>query len=83
MKQVSVINLDDPAGKTVGRRRRPINPLATADGLQEFINEQFKESGHRLLYRMKEKTHREKDRADLQFLRENYAEEIFGRGDQV
>ena len=33
----------------------------------------------RLLYRMKEKTHREKDRADLQFLRENYAEEIFGK----
>ncbi|MDA0767403.1 MAG: hypothetical protein O3A87_06190 [Verrucomicrobia bacterium] len=32
----------------------------------------------RLLYRMKENTHREKDRADLQFLRENYAEEIFG-----
>jgi hypothetical protein len=27
---------------------------------------------------MKEKTHREKDRADLQFLRENHAEEIFG-----
>jgi hypothetical protein len=48
MKQVNVINLDDPAGKTVGRRRRPINPLAAADGLQEFINEQFKESGHRL-----------------------------------
>ena len=37
----------------------------------------------RLLYRMKEKTHREKDRADLQFLRENYAEEIFGSDDQV
>lgn len=36
----------------------------------------------RLLYRMKEKTHREKDRADLQFLRENYAEEIFGNGDR-
>jgi hypothetical protein len=36
----------------------------------------------RLLYRMKEKTHREKDRADLQFLRENYADEIFGNGDQ-
>ena len=35
----------------------------------------------RLLYRMKEKTYREKDRADLQFLRENYAEEIFGKGD--
>ncbi len=30
----------------------------------------------RLLYRMKEKTHREKDRADLLFLRENYADEI-------
>ena len=30
----------------------------------------------RLLYRMKENTHREKDRADLLFLRENYAEEI-------
>lgn len=32
----------------------------------------------RLLYRMKEKTHREKDRADLLFLRTHYAEEIFG-----
>lgn len=30
----------------------------------------------RLLYRMKENTHREKDRADLLFLREHYAEEI-------
>ncbi len=28
MKQVSVINIDDPAGKTVGRRRPP-NPLCT------------------------------------------------------
>ncbi len=28
MKQVSVINLDDPAGKTVGRRRPP-NHLCT------------------------------------------------------
>lgn len=27
MKQVSVINIDDPAGKTVGRRHRPVNPL--------------------------------------------------------
>lgn len=33
----------------------------------------------RLLYRMKEKTHREKDRADLLFLRTHYAEEIFGK----
>ncbi len=30
----------------------------------------------RILYRMKKNTHREKDRADLLFLRENYAEEI-------
>ncbi len=30
----------------------------------------------RLLYRMKKDTHREKDRAYLLFLRENYAEEI-------
>ena len=30
----------------------------------------------RLLYRMKENTHREKDRADLLFLREHYADEI-------
>lgn len=32
----------------------------------------------RLLYRMKKNTHREKDRADLLFLRNNYAEEIAG-----
>lgn len=28
---------------------------------------------------MKETTHREKDRADLLFLRTHYAEEIFGK----
>jgi hypothetical protein len=28
MKQVNVINIDDPAGKTVGRRRPP-DPLCT------------------------------------------------------
>ena len=37
----------------------------------------------RLLYRMKKKTCREKDRTDLQFLRENSAEEIFGKDDKV
>jgi hypothetical protein len=47
MKPVSVINIDDPVGKTVGRRRPPTDPLLAADGLQEFVNEQFKESGHR------------------------------------
>lgn len=32
----------------------------------------------KMLYKMKELTYREKDRGDLQFLRENYAAEIFG-----
>lgn len=32
----------------------------------------------RLLWRMKEKTHREKDAADLLFLRQQYGDEIFG-----
>lgn len=35
----------------------------------------------RMLYRMKVNTHREKDRADLLFLREHYAEEIFRQAD--
>lgn len=48
MDQVSVINIDDPAGKTVGRRQRPVNPLAVTDGLQRFINDQLKETGYRL-----------------------------------
>lgn len=34
----------------------------------------------RLLWRMKEKTHREKDAPDLLFLRQQYADEIFGSG---
>jgi hypothetical protein len=34
----------------------------------------------RLLWRMKEKTHREKDAPDLLFLRQQYGEEIFGPG---
>ena len=33
----------------------------------------------RLLWRMKEKTYREKDAPDLLFLRQQYADEIFGR----
>ena len=32
----------------------------------------------RLLWRMKERTHREKDAADLLFLRQQYGDEIFG-----
>jgi len=34
----------------------------------------------RLLWRMKEKTHREKDAPDLLFLRQQYGDEIFGTG---
>lgn len=34
----------------------------------------------RLLWRMKEKTHRVKDQADLLFLRQQYGDEIFGAG---
>lgn len=34
----------------------------------------------RLLWRMKSKTHREKDAADVLFLREHYGKEIFGEG---
>lgn len=29
MKPIRVINIDDPAGKTVGRRSRPLNPLCS------------------------------------------------------
>ncbi len=47
MSPVDIINLDDPAGKTVGRRKRPVSALSAADGLQRFVNDQFKESGHR------------------------------------
>ena len=50
MDQVSVINIEESIGKTVGRRKPP-NYLCP-------------------------KTHREKDRADLLFLREHYPEVI-------
>ena len=34
----------------------------------------------KLLWRMKVNTHREKDKADLVFLRQHYGAEIFGEG---
>lgn len=37
----------------------------------------------RLLWRMKEKTHRAKDAPDLLFLRQQYGDEIFGKDDAV
>lgn len=51
MKQVNVINIDDPAGKTVGRRRPP-NPLCTetftiqrATDWQKFLPVRFMPKG--------------------------------------
>ncbi len=38
MKQVNVINIDDPVGKTVGRRRPP-NPLCTKTFTLQRANE--------------------------------------------
>ena len=48
MKPVSVINNEETIGKTVGRRRAPIDSLQAADRIQSFINEHFQEVGHRL-----------------------------------
>ena len=85
---VSIINIEEKIGKTVGRRKPPTDPLRTADGLQRALTEgqiirevngvPIPFASPKMLYKMKELTHREKDRGDLQFLRENYAEEIFG-----
>ncbi len=63
MKQVSVINIEDNIGKTVGRRRPPTDPLKAADGIQNFINEYFKSAGHRLSPRgvFRFKSHEEAD----------------------
>jgi hypothetical protein len=33
-----IINLDDPVGKTVGRRRAPVDSLEYAFGLQRTLN---------------------------------------------
>jgi hypothetical protein len=48
MSRVSVINIEETIGKTVGNRRPPIDPLKAADGIQDFINGYFKAAGHRL-----------------------------------
>lgn len=44
----SIVNLQDPAGKTVGRRLPPHDPLLAAMTLQETANQLMKESGHRM-----------------------------------
>ncbi len=48
MSQVRIINMEEKIGKTVGRRRPPVDPFKAADGIQHFINEQFNAMGHRL-----------------------------------
>lgn len=64
-----VINLDEPIGKTVGRRRPPLRNA----GLQETINQVFTSQGHRLwprgVYRFK--SHEEADAWRMKMLRPN------------
>lgn len=62
MKQVSVINIEETIGKTVGRRQLG-DPLKAADGIQQFINEAFATTGNRLTPRgvFRFKTHQEAD----------------------
>jgi hypothetical protein len=43
-----VINLEDPVGKTVGKRRVPKDPLKIASGLNETALALMKASGVRL-----------------------------------
>lgn len=63
MSRVSVINIEETIGKTVGRRGLPIDPLKAAEGIQNFINEHFKAAGHRLTPRgvFRFKSHEEAD----------------------
>jgi len=76
MQPRTVINLDEPIGKTVGRRKPPVSPA----GMQETRNQFFASQGHFLcprgVYRFK--THREKDIPDLIFLRQQYPEVVTG-----
>jgi hypothetical protein len=43
-----IINLEETIGKTVGRRRPPVDALAAGFAMQETLNEFLKSSGHRL-----------------------------------
>jgi hypothetical protein len=62
MKQVSVINIDDPAGKTVGRRRPP-NPLCAETFTIQRANDWQKALPVRLMPRgvFRFKSHEEAD----------------------
>jgi len=44
----TVINLEDPVGKAVGRTRPPSNPLKAAGDLQRTAASLFKSCGHRM-----------------------------------
>lgn len=41
-----IINMEDPAGKTVGRRRPCIDPLSAADRLQKTADDLLLACGH-------------------------------------
>jgi len=71
MSQVSVINIEETIGKTVGRRRPPKDPMKAADGIQRFINEHFATVGHRLTPRgvFRFKSHEEADQWMRQSIR--------------
>ena len=44
----TVINLDDPAGRTVGRRRPPADALAMGAALQTTVNQLLAACGHKI-----------------------------------
>lgn len=43
-----IINLEETIGKTVGRRRPPVDALAAGFAMQATLNGFLKSSGHRL-----------------------------------
>ena len=45
--KAAIINMEETAGKTVGRRRAP-NSIEAARKLQKSLNEQLKNAGHAL-----------------------------------
>ena len=59
----TIINLQDPVGKTVGRRRPPEDAFVLARGLQATLNRLLKEAGHGVARKgvFRFKTHEEAD----------------------
>lgn len=46
-KRVSVINIEEKIGKTVGKRRSPSDPFEVADSIQRTLTDFNKAFGHR------------------------------------